>query len=137
MQYVNKTITTLLLLAAAPTALATCPAQDISFFIQRFSNDEAIQRLFTVVPLVSQYLDAAAQPEPERRTRTLERGQIVFPVMPLAEERSERLLGMRLEDVTALSARVDLFKPDTDYLISYFFRMDDCWRLVKIDHQSL
>ena len=143
----NKRIIAALLLAAAPYGQAAqqgapavtpaCPAQDISFFIQRFATDEAIQRVFTVVPLTSQQLDLDAQPEPEQRTRTLQREQITFPVLPLAQERADGDLTMRLEEVTTLSARLDLFKADTDYLISYFFKLGDCWRLVRIDNQSL
>ena len=97
----------------AATPLSVCPAQDISFFIQRFSSDEAVQRSYTMV-----------QPAE-------------FPVMPLVQERKDNALVMQLEDVTASTARVNLAKPDTDYLVSYYFKMDDCWRLVRIENQSL
>ncbi|MEW7847925.1 hypothetical protein AB2N08_04405 [Massilia aurea] len=122
----NKIIIAALSLAAASSGQAeqqamstpaqACPAQDISFFIQRFATDEAVQRVFTAVP---------------------QRELVAFPVLPLAQERADGALGMRLEEVTTLSARLDLFKADTDYLISYFFKLDDCWRLVRIANQSL
>jgi hypothetical protein len=96
-----------------PGAKPVCPAQDISFFIQRFSSDEAVQRIYTTVRPAD------------------------FPVMPLVQERKDNALVMQLQDVTASTARVNLGKSDTDYLVSYYFRMDDCWRLVRIENQSL
>jgi hypothetical protein len=99
--------------APATTSASVCPAQDISFFIQRFSSDEAVQRIYTTVQSAE------------------------FPVMPLVQERKDNALVMKLEDVTALTARVNLAKPDTDYLVSYYFKMDDCCRLVRIENQSL
>jgi len=99
--------------APATTSANVCPAQDISFFIQRFSRDEAVQRIYTTVQSAE------------------------FPVMPLVQERKDNALVMQLEDVTASTARVNLAKPDTDYLMSYYFKMDDCWRLVRIENQSL
>ena len=122
---------------AAQPATPACPAQDISFFIQRFSTDESVQRVFTVVPLTSQFLDTGTEAEPTQRTQTLGRDAIVFPLMPLAEQRAQSLLQMQLEDVTQVTARLVLFKPDTDDQISYFFKLDDCWRLVRIDDASL
>ena len=99
--------------APATTSASVCPAQDISFFIQRFSSDEAVQRSYTTV-------------EP-----------VEFPVMPLVQERKDNALVMQLEDVTVSTARVNLAKADTNYLVSYYFKMDDCWRLVRIENQSL
>ena len=153
MHGVNKIIAALLLMVAqsgqadqfnmpsaektAATSIPGCPAQDISFFIQRFSNDESVQRIFTNVPLISRQLVTEAQPEPKQITHTLQREQIAFPVMPLLQERIDSLLAIRLEAVTASTARVDLLKEDTDFLISYFFKLDDCWRLIRIENQSL
>lgn len=97
----------------AATSTPVCPAQDISFFIQRFSSDEAVQRLYTTIQSAE------------------------FPVMPLVQERKDNALVMQLEDVTVSTARVNLARPDTDDLVSYYFRMDDCWRLVSIENQSL
>lgn len=98
--------------APATTSASVCPAQDISFFIQRFSSDETVQRSFTTI------------------------GSAEFPVMPLVQERKDNALVMQLEEVTASTARVDLARSDTDYLVSYFFKMDDCWRLVRIENGS-
>ena len=122
---------------ATPASAPACPAQDISFFIQRFSTDESVQRVFTADPLINEFIDTATVPEPTQRTQTLDRDAIVFPVMPLAQERAQSQLQMQMEDVTQVTARLVLFKPDTDYQISYFFKLDDCWRLVRIDNASL
>jgi hypothetical protein len=99
--------------ADATTSASVCPARDISFFIQRFSSDEAVQRIYTTVQSAE------------------------FPVMPLVQERQDSALVMQLEDVTASTARLSLGKPDTDDQVSYYFKMDDCWRLVRIENQSL
>jgi hypothetical protein len=99
--------------APATTSASVCPAQDISFFIQRFSSDEAVQRSYTAVQSAE------------------------FPVMPLVQERKDNALVLQLEEVTTATARVNLAKADTDYLVSYYFKMDDCWRLVRIENQSL
>lgn len=98
--------------APTVTSMAVCPAQDISFFIQRFSSDEAVQRSYTSI-----------QPA-------------AFPVMPLVQERKDNALVMQLEDVRPATARVDLSGPDTGSLVSYYFKMDDCWRLIRIENQS-
>ena len=99
--------------SSTATPMSVCPAQNISFFIQRFSSDEAVQRSYTTVQSAK------------------------YPVMPLVQERKDNALVMQLEDVTASTARVNLARPETHYLVSYYFQMDGCWRLVRIENQSL
>ncbi len=115
----------------------SCPAADFSVFMRAFSNDVDVQKAFTKSPLKNQRLDIDAEPEPRIVIQNLGRHQIQFPVLPLREERGNQLLEISVDGVTADSAKVTLFKPDTDYQIYYFFEKSACWKLVRIENWSL
>ncbi|AXI84422.1 hypothetical protein FUT69_04090 [Xylella taiwanensis] len=114
-----------------------CPGKDFVSFLEKFSNDENIQRAFTTYPLIQDEYDTTAEPEPKEFRRILQREQIQFPVMPLSQERSKVPLNIEVLKLTSNKAHIRLFKEDTDYQISYFFRKKGCWKLVKIHNQSL
>lgn len=115
----------------------SCPAKDFSLFILKFSDDEIVQRLFTQYPLIKQQLDPNAEPEPKKVIRKLRREQIQFPVMPKAQERAQQSLEIRIISANAVNAQVNLIKPDTDHQVSYFFKKNGCWLLVRIEDWSL
>lgn len=115
----------------------SCPAKDFSAFMTAFSNNKIIQKAFTRNPLKKQHLDPDAEPEPKKVIQYLGPHQIQFPIFPLHEERVKRFLEIRIDSVTTTNARITLFKPNTDYQVSYFFKKDTCWRLTQIEDWSL
>lgn len=123
--------------AISSTSQASCPAVEFSVFVRAFSNDISIQKAFTRYPLKKQRLDPDAEPEPKKIIQDLGRHQIQFPILPLHEERVKRSLEIRIDSVTATNAKITLVKPDTDYQVSYFFRKNSCWRLMRIEDWSL
>lgn len=114
-----------------------CPAQIFSKFIDKFSNDVSTQMAFTEVPLIFQYLDFSKEPEPSPVIEKIGKNKIRFPVMPLHEERIDNLLTINVVHSNLIDAEVLLFKDDTDYKISFFFKKKDCWKLVRIENWSL
>ncbi|AXI84420.1 hypothetical protein FUT69_04105 [Xylella taiwanensis] len=124
-------------LHTSATPSVPCPGKDFASFLEKFSNDENIQRAFTKYPLTEYQVDVTAEPEPKQFKRILQRWQIQFPVMPLRQERSKVPLNIEVLTLTSNKAHIRLVKQDTDYQISYFFRKKGRWKLVKIDNESL
>lgn len=116
-----------------------CPGWDFHIFLSQFSNIEAIQRTYVIDPLIVQVLDPDTEPEPQPQpiTRKTHYRQLKFPIMPLAAERKEKSLVLRIDKVTDRNAEVTLLKEDTGYRLSYFFVKTGCWRLVRIEDWSL
>ena len=115
----------------------SCPAADFPAFVRAFSNDVNVQRAFTKYPLKKQWLDPDPGPEPREVIQDLDRHQIQFPILPLPEERVNYSLEIRIDSVTADSAKITLVEPDTDYQVSYFFKKNSCWTLTRIEDWSL
>jgi len=120
--------------AAAPAA--ACFSGAFAPFLVAFANQESVQRTHTRVPLVSETV-VDADPEPKPVIKKLAKNQVVFPVFPLKAERASTPLTMEITSLTATSASVKLEKPDTDYLLTYYFRKSACWQLVRKNDASL
>lgn len=123
--------------AISRTSQASCPAADFSVFVRAFSSDINVQKAFTRYPLKTQRLDPDAEPEPKKIIQNLGRHKIHFPILPLHEERVKHSLEIRIDSVAATNAKITLTKPDTDYQVSYFFKKNSCWRLIRIEDWSL
>lgn len=117
--------------------VVSCPSVIFSDFIRVFSESGDVQRTFTKIPLKKQNLNLDEEPEPKEIIRFLTRQQIKFPVMPLKQERINKLLQIRIDKVSSNKAQVSLIKPDIDYQVMYFFTKKNCWRLEKIEDWSL
>lgn len=114
-----------------------CPSRDFSEFMTVFSENTETQMAFTKYPLKQQRLDANAEPEPKPVTRKLRRNQVSFPVMPNETERTKLSLVFRIDEKKPTHVKLTLAKRDTDYQIYYFFILNSCWRLVRIEDWSL
>jgi hypothetical protein len=114
-----------------------CPGENFLTFLAKFIDDEAIQRAFTMYPLTKLELDIDAEPEPKEFVRYLTRDQVQFPVFPLKQERAEVPLEIKVGNVSDNNAKVTIAQPDTDYIITYYFRKNGCWRLERIEDWSL
>ena len=121
--------------AASPTV--ACPSQDFRTFLTAFANEPGVQEAFTRRPLQSDYVDAAANPEPRRVHRTLDGADLQFPVMPSLQRQQQRGLEMRLTPNGDDKVEVVLVKPDTDDQTAYFFIREGCWKLDRIRDDSL
>ena len=115
---------------------ATCPYADFDSFISDFSEKIGLQRTSIMLPLKIQSLDPAAEPEPTLVATEISGTQIELPVFP---SRAQQLAeGLETRQSTADGeVMVTIFKADTDYQKSYFFRKDPCWKLVRIRDDSL
>ena len=114
---------------------ASCPT-DFDAFLARYSEDAAFQREFTA-PVVIQTRLENVEPEPRNVTEHKPADTLVYPAFPGRAKRE--VLGLKRMKVSAEARRamVTIWKEDTDYQISYRFELDSCWRLVRVDDQSL
>ncbi len=114
-----------------------CPSDDFESFLKSYSDSMEIQKLFTSAPLESTAIDPSAEPEPAEVTRMLDANELDFPLMPsLAKQASEGLMSRR-SNLSKTNVEVVLFKPDTDYQMSFFFKQENCWKLYRIKDYSL
>lgn len=118
--------------SAAPVVSSACPSRDIEPFVAAFAEDPALQKAFTAATVDTAFIDYDAQPEPAESVEALPRAQLRFPVMPNRARQTEQGLQTRHISTSASRAVVALEVPDTDLQLTYTFRLDGCWTLVKI-----
>jgi len=118
--------------AAASGAQVACPAQDLKGFVAAFAEDPALQKAFTAEDVDTAFVDYAAQPEPAESVERLPRARLHFPVMPNRAQQAKE--GLHYREISAGPERavIALEVPDTDAQLTYTFRRDRCWTLVKI-----
>jgi hypothetical protein len=119
-----------------PGSVSICEHEDFHEFMAHFSVSIDIQKQYTRFPLEKLQVDALADPEPLTEEFKLKKSQINFPVFPGPDEIEDGSLQMDIS-VSGDKAKVRLFKPDTDYVIEYFFQLEKCWNLVRIEDWSL
>jgi WD40 repeat protein len=119
-----------------PESGSICEYEDFHEFMAHFSVSIDIQKQYTRFPLEKLQVDALADPEPLTEEFKLKKSQIDFPIFPGPNEIEDGSLQMDIS-VSGDEAKVRLFKPDTDYLIEYFFQLGVCWNLVRIEDWSL
>jgi hypothetical protein len=96
-----------------------------------------MQMAFTRYPLQQLRLDLNAEPEPKPVVRKLRRDQVSFPVIPNKAERKKKSLVLRIDENKSTHVKLTLVKPDTDYQVEYFFSLNSCWQLERIEDWSL
>ncbi|MEE7566064.1 hypothetical protein HH297_05995, partial [Xanthomonas sp. Kuri4-3] len=113
-----------------------CQDADFDAFLRRFGHEIAVQERSVADPLLSQYDDPDAQPEPRRVTERIALHDVKWPVMPdpaaLGGKRE-----MQISEEADGSVRVLIRTPDTDDQQAYYFQRRPCWTLVKMYDQSL
>lgn len=119
-----------------PTAVSICPSGDFKTFLDAFSESKELQVKLTNFPLQKLHV-IDAEPEPKPVVKFIDRSQVTFPLIPSVTERRSRKLTVRFDAVSRHKAKITLRKEDTGYQIAYFFKKDDCWRLVRIEDWSL
>ncbi|WP_265257311.1 hypothetical protein [Verminephrobacter aporrectodeae] len=114
-----------------------CPSRDFYEFIKVFSENKEVQIKFTKYPLKHQWMDTDAEPEPKPVMRILQRDQVSFPVIHNEAKRKKKNLILQIDWIKSNRAKLTMVKDDTDYLINYFFVLNSCWNLVRIENRSL
>jgi hypothetical protein len=117
-------------------SVSMCKQENFQAFIDHFSESIDAQKKYSRFPIEKLQVDALADPEPLPQEFSLEKWQIVFPIFPDPDEIKSESLSIDIS-TTGNEAKVRLFKPDTDYLIEYFFQHDGCWTLIRIEDWSL
>lgn len=125
--------------ASAPKVVASeaaCRYVDFDVFLEAFSASTETQKSSTNFPLQIQSLDHEAEPEPALVSTGVTAAQLELPVFPSRARQLEEGLEIR-QSTVGDENKVTIFKADTDYQKSYFFRKDPCWKLVRIRDDSL
>lgn len=122
--------------AAVDSITVACPSTDFPAFLAAFAEDPVLQRAWTRFPL-EQLVVVDSVPEPTPVERSVTREQATFPLLPNAEQRSADSLELRIEEAEAGRKHVVIEKPDTDWVVTYIFAHDGCWRLIRIEDWSL
>ena len=92
------------------------------------------QKKYTVIPLQKSHIDSSSGPEPLTIEQMLTLDEITYPVFPSPQEVWSGFL--QIVEAYGTKARVRISKPDTDYLVEYFFEYDRCWQLHRIEDRS-
>jgi hypothetical protein len=118
-------------------AASRCPSRNFDSFFAAFSDSAEAQKQFTRSPLRSDSIDAGAEPEPKPVTKMLSAQELEFPLVPTSQQVSDEGLATSFK-ASGNEMVVELTKPDTDYMVSYYFeRAGECWRLYRKDDASL
>ncbi|MFZ2890709.1 hypothetical protein [Sulfuricurvum sp.] len=116
----------------------SCPSQNFDEFLRIYTENIATQKKFTDESIIKIYLDADADPEPKQIIKKVNRKDIHFPlIMNIADQKKNGLV-QKVEKLSSSQIKLILNKPDTGWQTNYFFRYKDaCWKLEKIDDQSM
>ncbi len=102
-----------------------------------FGVTAAEQKKYTVIPLQKMYIDPSSGPEPLIIEQTLTLEEITYPFFPGPMEVWSMSMGLlQISENYGTKGKVRISKPGTDYLVEYFFKYDECWRLYRIEDWS-
>lgn len=119
------------------SAAMVCPSRDLERFLDAFGESAEVQRAFTRSPLTMLHLDTSASPEPATVEEQVPSERVKFPVFPSAASRARAGFSMKLQARSPDRVDVTLSVADTDHQVVFTFERDACWRLVRVDDQSL
>jgi hypothetical protein len=120
-----------------PKKVIVCPSQDFDKFLNAFTENIEIQMTFTNYPLKTLHLNFAAQPEAKPVRSSLSRSRVVFPIIPDKAKLKSDSLTLRIDELSASRAKISILKVDTDYLVHFYFRKNNCWKLEHKEDWSL
>nr|WP_305806550.1 hypothetical protein [Stenotrophomonas sp. YIM B06876] len=121
----------------AAGAGASCPYPAFEAFLPHFGNEIALQEKSVADPLVSEYIDAAAEPEPQLVSQKIALREVTWPVMPdpAALPRQGREMDVTRQDDGSMKLLIRT--PDTSDQQSYYFVQRPCWQLVRVVDESI
>ena len=125
---------------AEPTgadAKAACPYPDFETFLPHFGREIALQEKSTADPLISEYVDVNADPEPAQVVKQIPLAEVTWPVMP-----NPASAGSKAREITHTtqpdgSIKVQFRTPNTSDQQSYYFAEKPCWQLVRKVDESI
>ena len=134
-------VTALLPIAGLAADTFSCPPE-FPQFLARFESDFQFQASTVQFPLFFAYLDAAAEPEPKRRTKRVSRESYTkaeYPYYPTPDIQAKRKLEKNIIESSSSKKVVRFNQPDSDaYSIEYHFKkVRQCWRLTFVEDYSL
>lgn len=120
---------------------SSCPATEITGFIEKFRTAPEIQRQFTKTPLrYAEVIDPAAEPKPTYRVRYLKRTRLTFPVLRTTEQLRASGLTARTEQGPNQSfflIETSAGEKNLGVFVRYTFsKHRNCWHLTEILNQS-
>jgi len=138
------------------SADVACPSMYFHQFFKVFTEDEAIQRQFTKLPLKKMRFDFKSKHDANKVILLLEKKDVHFPVIPPKKERKERdfqieffstdtygidrellrYLPEQLSDDTNYQEMIAI-KSNKQQIFYNFEKTDACWNLVSIDDKTL
>ena len=113
-----------------------CAEAEFDAFLARFSEDAEFQRRHVQFPLAKLMNEDHGSKGPELVETRIEAWPATGALYLNADTRKAHGLEVTVAS-TERGRRVKLEKPDTDYLIYYFFEQRPCWTLVRIENYSL
>lgn len=116
---------------------AECPYPDFETFLPHFGREIALQEKSTADPLVSEYVDVSADPEPAMVVKQIPLADVGWPVMP-----NPASAGSKAREITHTpqpdgSIKVQFRTPNTSDQQSYYFARKPCWQLVRKVDESI
>lgn len=121
----------------AADAGASCPYPTFETFLLHFGNEIALQEKSVADPLVSEYIDAAAEPEPQLVSQKIPLREVTWPVMPDPATLPRQGREMEVTRQDDGSMKVLIRKPSTSDQQSYYFGQRPCWQLVRMVDESI
>jgi hypothetical protein len=123
---------------AAPADAATqCPHADFNTFLAHFGNDIALQEKSVADPLLTESIDANAEPEPAKVTKQVPLAEVEWPVIPDPAALSRQGRELQVTPQADGSVQVLIRKPNTSDQQIYTFAQKPCWQLQSVDDQSI
>lgn len=114
--------------------------KNLEGFLSSISGNRDIQEKFILYPLKYTYVDIQS-PDMSLVEKMLSEQNVKeaeFSVYPLKSRQDAHGLVQKVLEKGKSSAKVSVFKPDTDYSLIYKFQLKSgCWSLVEYIDQSL
>ncbi|MGV8960969.1 MAG: hypothetical protein ACOH1V_11405 [Stenotrophomonas sp.] len=122
---------------AVADASPSCPYPTFEAFLPHFGNEIVLQEKSVADPLVSEYIDTAAEPEPQLVSQKIPLREVTWPVMPDPATLPRQGREMEVTHQDDGSMKVLIRKPDTSDQQSYYFTQRPCWQLVRMVDESI
>ncbi|AGT09957.1 hypothetical protein [Paracoccus aminophilus] len=116
---------------------ATCPEPEFDAFLSRFSREIAVQEASTADPLVIEILDPEADPEPKLERTETPLAKVEWPVMTDVQGADANDQEVLVKDLDGGGKEVVFRGLGNGTLITYEFRAQPCWTLVRYSDESM
>jgi hypothetical protein len=116
---------------------SVCDLSNFDGFWRLFSKSVDFQKKHTLYPFQKLYVDKLADPEPlPREVSLMVQDDVAFPLYPVSESVDNITKELHVQ-ISRRKAKVRISKLNTDFLVNYYFKHDQCWGLYRIEDWSL